>query len=72
MDALPPNGGGGGASSGAPGAPPPGKGQQAGQRGNAAVVDLFGTDLGTAGMVLALLLLGLLSASMNRSNCICL
>jgi hypothetical protein len=61
MDALPPGQGSGG--------PPPGKGQQ--QQGGPAqqVLDIFGTDMYTAGVTLLLLLLGLMHASMTRCTC---
>jgi hypothetical protein len=66
MDALPPGGGGAG---GGPGGAPPGKGQQ--QAGGPAqpVLDIFGTDMYTAGITLLLLLLGLMHASMTRCTC---
>jgi hypothetical protein len=53
------------------GGAPPGKGQQeaAGQQ-QQQLLDLFGTDLYPAAMMLVLLLLGLMSASMTRCVCI--
>ncbi|KIZ06437.1 hypothetical protein MNEG_1515 [Monoraphidium neglectum] len=68
MDALPPNQGGAGGSGGTP----PGKqgGQQ--QAGQAQpVVDLFGSDLYTAGVTLLLLILGLMGAAMTPRACTC-
>lgn len=64
MDALPPNQGGSGS-----GGVPPGKGGQQGQGPRQQVIDLFGTDMYTAGVTLLLLLLGLMHASMTR--CVC-
>ncbi|KAI8475778.1 MAG: hypothetical protein J3K34DRAFT_480500 [Monoraphidium minutum] len=59
----------GGAGAGGSGGAPPGKGQQA--QGNAQpVVELFGSDMYTAGVTLLLLLLGLMHASMTRCECI--
>lgn len=66
MDALPPNQGAGGSNGG--GAPPGKGGQQAGQA--QPVVELFGSDMYTAGVTLLLLLLGLMNAAMTRCECI--
>lgn len=48
---------------------PPGKGDQQ-QAPHQQLVDLFGTDLYPAAMMLVLLLLGLMSASMTRCVCV--
>jgi hypothetical protein len=51
---------------------PPGKGDHNQQQQPAMqqLVDLFGTDLYPAAMMLVLLLLGLMSASMTRCVCV--
>ena len=66
MDALPPGGSG---SAGGSGGAPPGKGEQQQQQQQQQVIDLFGSDLYTAGITLLLLLLGLMHASMTRCTC---
>jgi hypothetical protein len=66
MDALPPNGGASGSGSGGSGAP--------GKQGAAAaqpVIELFGSDMYTAGVTLLLLLLGLMHAAMVPAACRC-
>lgn len=64
MDALPPSGSGAGA-------PPPGKNSNA-QGAQQQVLDLFGSDLGTVGVVMALLLLGMMHEFMSRNQYICI
>jgi hypothetical protein len=51
---------------------PPGKGDpnQQQQAPTQQLIDLFGTDLYPAAMMLVLLLLGLMSASMTRCVCV--
>jgi hypothetical protein len=66
MDVPPPHNNGG-----ADGRGPPGKGQQENRGGNGqAVLDLLGVDLGTAAVVLVMLMLQLTGAAMTRCECL--
>jgi len=49
---------------------PPGKGNANQQPPMQQLIDLFGTDLYPAAMMLVLLVLGLMSASMTRCVCV--
>jgi hypothetical protein len=70
MDALPPSQGGGSSGSGSGGSGAP-NGKAPNGNGQAAqpIIELFGSDLYTAGLVLVLMMLGLMHASMTRCTC---